>query len=502
MGGTEILYKSLTSKIDLSDVNLMTSVCDYNLLSNNKPNLLWLHLSYDQENVQLLKDENFVKRLSGIIFVSHWQYEKFRSIFPIHLTKTYIIENWIEPIEIIEKPKRIKLIYTSTPWRGLEILVEVLKRMNRTDIDVEVYSGSSIYGQDFYSQTHNQFVPLYKELTNLGVTHFEYAENNVVKKALQSAHIMSYPNIFEETSCLSVIEAMTAGCRVVTSSLGALPETTKGFANLVTFGNNYIEKYTEALEREIDNFWNDDTQEILNEQISFFRKHYSWKLREAKWQFVLEDIKPLTAENFLIQKSKENWMPKEHTEYLTTMNNPKVVYDIGSSVLHWRKSAKNIWKNFDYYAFDATPQLEKLYQKENINYHLGVLSDKEQQVNFYNDPFNPTGNSYYKELTNYYADIKPTQVNTATLDNIISNNKWPLPDLIKIDVQGAELDILKGSENVLKTCNDIIIELRHTEYNKGSPLANEVIEYLKSKSFKLVKNFCNSEYDGDYHFSK
>lgn len=501
MGGTEMLYNSLVSKIDISDVNLILSVCDYRLLSNDKPNLLWLHLSYDQDNVQLLKDEDFVKQLSGIVFVSHWQYEKFRTMFPIHLTKTYVIENWIEPVEKNTKPEKIKLIYTSTPWRGLEILIEVLKRMNRTDIDVEVFSGSSIYGQDFHNQTHEQFIPLYNELKKLGVKHTEYSPNDEVKKALQSAHIMAYPNIFEETSCLSVIEALSAGCRVVTSSLGALPETTKGFANLVTLGNDYIEKYTEILEKEIDNFWDKQTQDSLVEQQEYYHKHYSWKPREDKWKFVLEDIKPLSAEDFLIQKSKENWMPIEHINYLKTLNNPKVVYDIGSSILHWKKSADQTWNKFDYYAFDATPQLKKLYEKSNIKYYLGVLSDTEKEVDFYNNPFNPTGNSYYKEITNFYADVKPTKVKTQTLDTVVKENNLPLPDLIKIDVQGSEMDILKGAANTIKECKDIIVEAQHVSYNTGAPKIKELFEFLESLGFEFKNKIHKGEYDGDYHFT-
>jgi hypothetical protein len=74
--------------------------------------------------------------------------------------------------------------------------------------------------------------------------------------------------------------------------------------------------------------------------------------------------------------------------------------------------------------------------------------------------------------------------------------------MIKMDIQGAELDVLKGADMCLNHATDLILELQHTEYNKNAPSAKEVIEYLKEKGFQLITKFTETPYDGDYHFRK
>ena len=71
-------------------------------------------------------------------------------------------------------------------------------------------------------------------------------------------------------------------------------------------------------------------------------------------------------------------------------------------VLHWTKAAKEIWPDATFVLFDAFAEAEFLY--EGYQYHMGVLSDEEKEVDFYQNEYQPGGNSYYREIGSLTPD--------------------------------------------------------------------------------------------------
>jgi FkbM family methyltransferase len=208
----------------------------------------------------------------------------------------------------------------------------------------------------------------------------------------------------------------------------------------------------------------------------------------------------------------------KHKEYLLKLRdvdnfNPSVIYDVGACVNHWNAIAKEVWPNARYVLFEAMEESEDLFLESNDYYEIGVLSDVDnKEVTFYKNVDWPGGNSYYMENPEYSSMANQLFGNpsnqftrkTKTLNSVVKRRGFPLPELLKIDVQGCEVDILRGSSEILKNVKHLIVELQHVQYNIGASLMNESIPIIESMGFELVTpRFSDSSHaDADYHFKK
>tara|TARA_B100001250_G_scaffold18052_1_gene15687 strand:- start:1161 stop:1913 length:753 start_codon:yes stop_codon:yes gene_type:complete len=160
-----------------------------------------------------------------------------------------------------------------------------------------------------------------------------------------------------------------------------------------------------------------------------------------------------------------------------------IIYDIGAFRGEWSSFLnKTSLKNKKFYLFEANEENEQHLKKLSFKYFIKILSDKEKKVDFFSKV--STGDSYFIEQTSIYKDdCKPKIKITTTMDDIIKKEKLPLPNFIKIDTQGSELDILKGAKQSISECSLIYLECPIIEYNLMSPNLNEYIKYLNSIGF-------------------
>ena len=302
-GGSENQLRHLLKYLpdeSFKNINLILNNTNYDLIEKDRINILWMHHLVNQKEAQNLGSKDFIDKLDYIVFNSNWNFEKHAYQFQIPKNKSVVIKNAIEKIDTEEKPKdKINLIYHTTPWRGLALLLKVFKSMNLENVELNVCSSTIIYGKKFDSVLGKTYESIFNECKNTkNVNYFGFLDNKKIIQTLKKMHIFAHPSIWPETSCIAAIESMAAGCEVVTTNLGALPETCSSFGTFINFDRNFDnleKKYREVLLNSIENFWSDKNQNKLKLQRETINATYSWDVRSIEWKNFFNKARELKA---------------------------------------------------------------------------------------------------------------------------------------------------------------------------------------------------------------
>lgn len=164
------------------------------------------------------------------------------------------------------------------------------------------------------------------------------------------------------------------------------------------------------------------------------------------------------------------------------------VFDVGACVGKFSANLRReALPGASFHLFEANQ--EYLYDLLNLGMscYIKVLSDGREYVDFYKGL--NTGDSYYKETTSIYDNKVATRLPATTLDRMIEEKNLPIPQLLKIDTQGSELDILKGASKIMGKTELIYCECPIIEYNKGAPNISDYLNYFKSFDYIPVEIF-------------
>jgi UDP-glucose:(glucosyl)LPS alpha-1,2-glucosyltransferase len=226
-GGTEMMRKRL---ID----NVQKELLEPYAIHFSRPreirgdtiNIMYCHdLAEDPEN-KILIDGGWDK-FDHFVFVTAWQRDQYIMAYGLPYSMCSVIPNAVEKrYEAEEKnTETIKFIYHTTPHRGLELLYPAIDALSKeySNIHLDVYSSFAIYGWVQRDEPYNDLFKKIHEHPNM--TYHGSVPNKQVLKALDDAHIFLYPNIWKETSCIALIEAIKSGCVCIHPNYGALPET-------------------------------------------------------------------------------------------------------------------------------------------------------------------------------------------------------------------------------------------------------------------------------------
>ena len=197
-----------------------------------------------------------------------------------------------------------------------------------------------------------------------------------------------------------------------------------------------------------------------------------------------------------------------------------IFFDIGTNIGLYSIYASQKINNIKVFSFEPSFQNLSILSKNvginNLSNKISILpfslTENNNKVPFFSSEFYETKDkeggaiNYFGNLNNLFVDEnnmdKALIYKTfgTNLDYLIEENIVPIPDAIKIDTDGQELKILRGSKNLLKSCENLKIQIELDEKNIND--FKEIVKMLELNGFKFINKLRNDNYHKNIKFSE
>ena len=164
---------------------------------------------------------------------------------------------------------------------------------------------------------------------------------------------------------------------------------------------------------------------------------------------------------------------------------PRTVVDVGVA-----SGTRELYKAFPNSYFllieplkECESSLKSILNAYKGSYVMAAAGSRSGKVTFNVHKNHLGGSSLYKESMGTEGDGYETTVPMIRMDDILKDKQLRGPYLIKVDVQGAELDVLEGAQQALLETEVVVLEVSLFEFMKGAPQFFDVVSYMKSHGF-------------------
>jgi FkbM family methyltransferase len=185
----------------------------------------------------------------------------------------------------------------------------------------------------------------------------------------------------------------------------------------------------------------------------------------------------------------------ETIDVLIKLIKPQYLCDIGSNTGKWAYTLHQLNPELKHVVF-FEPQSKLQEQLHSLSlpgvskviYPYG-LGDKREKLFIKGG----TPSASFLEATKLQSDYYPNsiideneEVEIKILDEVYYQNSLPMPDVIKIDVQGFELKVLQGAIQVLSQAKYLVVELSFCQFYQDQPHLWELLKFLQQNHYEMV----------------
>jgi len=344
-GATESSFHYLSEYYQFPDDVIVSHLPEELIKSDAPYKVLWAHHSYDQPVFTNFNHET----VTHIVTPSHWAKEQLIRYHKVPKNKITVIANGVSDIFSYSDQKTKTFIHTSIPYKGLELMPAIIRGIHQKhpEAKFKIFSSMSLYGP-----LNDPYLELYDELKKLPNVEYSSAVDQAeLVEHYQDAAFFIHPNIWEETFCVSMAEAMKSGCYPIITNIGALSEVAgDNFASVVPIDGNRTSQKYEVTDRFINTFievcctalnYFEEDRTYYNQISKSLSNHISqkcdWKQIAKQWKKLITQItsgEPMTTEN-----TELSYQPVSAQQAVTDEEYLRRAFD---NVLKWEESDKEL----------------------------------------------------------------------------------------------------------------------------------------------------------------
>jgi len=174
---------------------------------------------------------------------------------------------------------------------------------------------------------------------------------------------------------------------------------------------------------------------------------------------------------------------------LDIIKDDDIVYDIGANMGYYSMAFSDCCKQV--YAFEPLPKNLEIVEQHiaenninNVDIFPYAITDEDKTLIFTSSQ-GTASNTYKTDSETFQSASNTIEVEGKSLDNLVLNGEIPPPNFIKIDVEGAELDLLHGAEKVLLKYKPAVVVATHDMVIPG--IKDKCLAFLDKVNYKYSK---------------
>lgn len=459
------------------------------------------------------------KKLKKIFCLSDWHVQHFTEIFPqlkdITVSFGYGIDKEMFESDTIYK-KQYKFIYSSFPHRGLLALLYMWPRIINKYPSASLYIHCDVEGKWVNENATEHMTLLKKVLFDMmkepknNLYYMGWTSKEKLAQSWKSADVWLYPCIFQETFCLTALEAAISKTLVVTNDLAALKNTVSDRGVVIPIegqliNNKWMDECLDKL------FYTLDNREVRDKYVN---KNYKWA-KNLSWENRARDLIDIVKEYEKKEISITN--KKENTEFIFSyINDTKIIF-------HKYNKDDNKWNMLKIGAFTGNcdntinivndmkiilvepvkkyiKELQHNYSKYNDKCTIKYIEKAISNSNGYTTIYYPetAKDIHYIEQCaslnkqhildhEYKGEIIEQKVEKNTLNKLIRDNNIEHLDFLVIDTEGNDYEILMNCDFSIIRPKYIQFEYIHMDgFKTFGRNYNKLQEYLKENGYVFV----------------